>query len=79
MTSFWLAAFGMGLVTFALRASLLVLPERVRLPELVRRSLRFVPAAVLCAIIVPETLTWQGATSLDWRNPQRTWRPTAVG
>jgi branched-subunit amino acid transport protein len=64
MTSFWLAAFGMGLVTFALRASLLVLPERVRLPELLRRSLRFVPAAVLTAIYAPELFLVQGAIAI---------------
>jgi branched-subunit amino acid transport protein len=57
----WLAIFGMGVVTFALRASLLVLPERVRLPELLRRSLRFVPAAVLTAIYAPELFLQQGA------------------
>lgn len=62
--SFWLAVFGMGVVTFALRASLLVLPEHVRLPELLRRSLRFVPAAVLTAIYAPELFLAQGAIAI---------------
>jgi len=65
MSQFWLAVFGMGLVTFALRASLLVLPERVHLPELVRRSLRFVPAAVLTAIYAPELFLAQGAIAVS--------------
>jgi branched-subunit amino acid transport protein len=68
MTAYWLAAFGMGLVTFALRASLLVLPERVRLPEWFRRSLRYVPAAVLTAIYAPELFLQQGAIAISPHN-----------
>ena len=64
----WLAIVGMGMVTFALRASLLVLPERVRLPELLRRSLRYVPAAVLTAIYAPELFLQQGAIALTPEN-----------
>jgi branched-subunit amino acid transport protein len=58
----------MGVVTFALRASLLVLPERVRLPELLRRSLRYVPAAVLTAIYAPELFLAQGAIAVSLDN-----------
>ena len=68
MTTFWLAVFGMGVVTFALRASLWVLPERVRLPEWFRRSLRYVPAAVLTAIYAPELFLQQGAIALTPEN-----------
>lgn len=60
----WLAMLGMGAVTFALRASLLVLPERIALPALVRRALRFVPAAVLTAIWAPELLLRSGSLYL---------------
>ena len=68
MTTYWLAVFGMGLVTFALRASLLVLPEGVRLPELLRRSLRYVPAAVLTAIYAPELFLPQGELQIGLHN-----------
>lgn len=54
--SVWLALLGMSVVTLALRASFLVLPDRVPLPPLVRRALRYVPAAVLTAIWAPELL-----------------------
>ena len=47
---------GMALVTFALRVAFLVLPPGVELPALFRRSLRYVPAAVLTAIWAPEVL-----------------------
>ncbi len=52
--SLWAAMAGMTLVTFALRASFLVLPPSVETPEVVRRGLRYVPAAVLTAIWAPE-------------------------
>jgi len=52
----WLTLAGMALVTFALRASFLVLPPGIDLPALFKRALRYVPAAVLTAIWAPEVL-----------------------
>jgi branched-subunit amino acid transport protein len=66
--SVWLAMVGMALVTFALRASFLVLPERVKLPGLARRALRYVPAAVLTAIWAPELLLRSGSLSIALDN-----------
>lgn len=61
MTSIWLAMLGMGLLTLLLRSSFLLLPDGVHLPALLRRALRFVPAAVLTAIYAPEMLLQSGA------------------
>ena len=47
LASLWLAIFGMGILTLSLRSSFLILPDRVQLPPLLRRALRYVPAAVL--------------------------------
>lgn len=66
----WVTICVAGLLTFGIRLSFIYLTGRVAMPEWFMRALRFVPAAVLSAIIVPETLTWQGTTSIDWRNPQ---------
>ncbi|MGE5141042.1 MAG: AzlD domain-containing protein [Rudaea sp.] len=52
--TFWLLIAGMGLITYALRLSLIVLMDRVAVPPLVTQALRFVPPAVLSAIILPE-------------------------
>jgi branched-subunit amino acid transport protein len=52
--SVWPVLLGMALVTFALRASFLVLPPGIETPPLLRRALRYVPAAVLTAIWAPE-------------------------
>lgn len=64
----WLLIAGMGLITFALRASFLLLPESVSIPPLLRRSLRFVPAAVLTAIWTPELFLHQGTLHISAEN-----------
>ena len=64
----WLALVGMAVVTLSLRASLLVLPERVQLPPLMRRALRYVPPAVLTAIWAPELLLHSGSLHLSATN-----------
>jgi len=50
----WLTVIAMGLVTFAIRFSLIGALGQVALPPLLVRALRYVPPAVLSAIIVPE-------------------------
>ena len=62
--SLWLAIFGMSIATFGQRASFLLLPAHIQLPTLLRRALRYVPAAVLTAIWAPELLLQKGALSL---------------
>ena len=62
------AIIGMGLITFALRLSLFLLPERVNLPPWLLQSLRYVPAAVLSAIILPELLLSNGTLDVSLSN-----------
>lgn len=50
----WLLIVLMGVITYALRLSLILLLDRVAVPPLVTESLRYVPPAVLSAIILPE-------------------------
>lgn len=49
----WVAVAVVGLGTFLLRLSFVGLGGRLRLPQGVVRALRFLPAAILAAIIVP--------------------------
>jgi len=51
---------GMALVTFAVRYPVLVLVGKIPLPDRVFRALRYVPPAVLAAIIVPAMLIPNG-------------------
>ena len=64
----WLIILGMAVATFGQRASFLLLPEHVKLPALLRRALRYVPAAVLTAIWAPELLLQKGVLSLALGN-----------
>lgn len=68
MTTIWIALLGMALVTYVLRASFFLLPPEVGTPPLLRRALRYVPAAVLTAVWAPELLTYQGALYLSPAN-----------
>jgi len=64
----WLTIIGMGLITFGLRLGPIVLLERFPLNDRLRQALRFVPAAVLSAIIWPELLQPGGVLDLSWGN-----------
>ena len=64
----WLIIVGMGIVTYAIRLSLIVLLGRLDVPPLVQRALRFVPPAVLSAIILPEVLRPGGALDISFGN-----------
>jgi branched-subunit amino acid transport protein len=65
----WVPALALaGLVTFATRLSFIALLGRVEVPPLLTRALRFVPAAVLSAIIFPELLVRDGAVDLSLGN-----------
>ena len=78
----WATLAGMALVTYALRASFLVLPPGIETPAFLRRALRYEPAAVLTAIWAPELAFAAGneqlaagvvAIAVAWR-----WRLTFV-
>jgi len=60
----WLTVVAMGIVTYLIRLSFIVAWGRLTLPSLARQALRYVPTAVLSAIIVPEILR-PGGTPLD--------------
>jgi branched-subunit amino acid transport protein len=68
--NFWWIMILAGLLTFATRLSFILLLERIKVPEWFRRGLRFVPVAVLSAIILPELTNPNGSLFLSWRNPQ---------
>jgi branched-subunit amino acid transport protein len=65
MNSEWLMIIGMALVTFAVRYPLLVLVGRIELSPTVVRGLRYVPPAVLAAIITPTIVMPQGTIDIS--------------
>jgi branched-subunit amino acid transport protein len=64
----WLAIFGAGAVTFAVRLSFIAFLERIQIPPPLGRALRFVPAAVLTAVVVPLLLYDDGALNVSSGN-----------
>jgi branched-subunit amino acid transport protein len=57
-----------GLLTFGIRMSFIFLLGRLSIPATVRRALRFVPPAVLSAMIAPALILPGGAPDLSWGN-----------
>jgi branched-subunit amino acid transport protein len=64
----WLAIIGMGLITYAIRLSPILLLERLELSPAVRQALQFVPVAVLSAIILPELVMPGGGVDISLGN-----------
>ncbi len=67
MKEFWLIG-GMAVVTFGIRYTLFAAAEQIRLPESLAQSLKYVPPAVLTAIIVPSVLMPAGTIDVSPQN-----------
>ena len=88
----WPLLIAIGLATTLPRASFIVLGNRVSLPPVVQRALRYAPAAALAAIVAPDIFVAQGNVQLltpklgaalaviavvsVWKNP---WAPFIAG
>jgi branched-subunit amino acid transport protein len=57
----WLTVAAIGLLTFVTRLSFIGALGKARVPERVERALRFVPIAVLSALILPSLVLRDGA------------------
>jgi branched-subunit amino acid transport protein len=66
----WLTIIGIGAITYVIRLSFIVLLGRLSMPAWLGRALRFVPPAVLSAIILPELVLPGGALNLSLSNPR---------
>ena len=64
----WTIIIGGLIVTYLIRLSFILLIPFDRFPERVRRGLRFVPPAVLAALITPELLRPGGVWGLSLGN-----------
>ena len=70
-TRIWLVIIAGGVITYLIRLSFIYAFGRLDLPDWFTRGLRYVPPAVLSAIILPELANWDGqAINLSWQNPQ---------
>ena len=75
----WLVMIAGGLLTFGIRLSFIYLSGRMQMPERVQRSLRFVPPAILSAILVPEVLMHAGKLDVGPGNERFVAALAAIG
>lgn len=66
--NYWLIIIGMGVVTYGIRLSAIALLGQREFPQIIQRALRFVPPAVLSAIIFPELFQPSGQFDLALTN-----------
>ena len=67
-STLWLTVVGAGVVTFVLRLSFIALLGRVEVPAFLEKALRFVPAAVLTAVVIPLLLYQNGVPEISLGN-----------
>ncbi len=65
MEAIWVIICAAGALTFAVRLSFFLLWQHWQPPEVLTRALRYVPPAVLTAIIFPELFMRQGQLVLS--------------
>ena len=64
----WLIIVGMGVITYAIRLSMIVMSGQIQLGYQLQRALRYVPPAVLSAIILPEMVQPGGTLDVSLGN-----------
>lgn len=67
----WLVIIGGGIITFSLRAGSMILAEKLPDSPLLHSFLRYVPIAVLTAIIFPELFAPGGQVNISPFNSPR--------
>ena len=66
----WWIMIGLGLGTFIIRVSFIALFGKWEIPTLLQRALRFIPASVLFALVIPQLLTYNNALDISPSNPR---------
>lgn len=68
MEKIWLTLVFAGILTYLTRLSFIAMLDRWQLPPIVLSALRFVPPAVLSAIIFPELFIRAGSFDVSLQN-----------
>lgn len=66
----WLIMIGLAVGTFLIRVSFILVLGKRQVPPLLSRSLRFIPASILSALVVPQILTRNNVLQISLTNPQ---------
>lgn len=62
----WVAIILASAITYAYRVSFLVFSDRLNFPAWVRKALRFVPAAVIAALVIPKLVYHDKQLQMPW-------------
>jgi branched-subunit amino acid transport protein len=66
----WLIMIALAVGTFLIRVSFILLLSDREVPALLSSALRFVPPAVLFALVIPQILTRNNSMQISFANPQ---------
>ena len=66
----WLIMIALAVGTFLIRISFIILFSNREVHPVIARALRFVPASVLSALIIPQMLTRNNSLRISLANPQ---------
>jgi len=71
MNTYWPIVLTLGIGTFLVRFSFILIMDKLTLPDAVHNMLRFIPASVLTALIVPSVLLHKNgvASFAGWEQP----------
>jgi len=64
----WLVIIAAGVITYAIRLSFILLFGKMNVPVVIQKALRYVPPAVLSAIVFPELLVQENRLNLSLNN-----------
>jgi branched-subunit amino acid transport protein len=70
MTELWIVLLAAGLLTFLTRLSFISLLANREIPPIAMQALRYVPPAVLTAIVFPELLIREAEIDVSTDNPR---------
>ena len=66
----WLIMIALAACTFLIRISFIVILSNREVHPLIARALRFVPASILSALVIPQILTRNNSLHISLDNPQ---------
>ncbi len=66
----WVVILAVGALNYASRLSFIAVFGRRSMPAWLARALKFVPAAMLTALVLPMIVVAPTATALAWANPK---------
>lgn len=75
----WVVIILGGLFTLAIRSSIILAIDKINMPDWFKRSLRYIPTAILSAIILPGLFAPEGKIAFSLHNTEMLSGLVAIG